>query len=184
MDSAPHPDLTSPGDATRPVLYLDVDGVLNPFRSNGPHKHWPDYKKHTVTLPDGRSFRMWFSRSLGRMLGDTAAQYNIEIVWATSWAAYVDDLVVPLANLPAGLRILDYPDSAEVDLDNTGKVAEVAADAGSRPVIWVDDYLGRADRAWASARPHPTLLIRPSASIGLRYADLSEIETFAKSLAS
>lgn len=170
------------GERAGPVLYLDVDGVLNPFRSKGPHKHWPDYTKHTVTVPNGRSYRMWFSRSLGRLLTEQCHDDGIEIVWATSWAAHVDTLIADLANIPTGLRVLHYPDSAEDDHRNTGKVDQVAADAGTRPVIWIDDYLGPDDRSWADTRPEPTLLIRPSPSTGLRPVDLETIRAWTGTL--
>lgn len=181
--SAPAVDpQTSRWSWVRPVLYLDVDGVLNPFRSKGPHKHWSDYAKHTVDLPDGSSFKLWCSPVLGRQLSDVALRHGIEIVWATSWADHVEELIVPLVGLERGLRVLAYPAVAETDLANTGKLAEVAADAGGRPAIWVDDDLGPADRAWAAEREDPTLLIRPDPAAGLRSGDLVAIEAWARSI--
>jgi hypothetical protein len=170
--------------AGRPVLYLDVDGVLNPFRSKAPHDHWPDYRKHTVVAPRHRSYRVWGSPELGRAIVELAASYDIEVVWATSWAAHVDTLIVPLWGLPAGWRGLAYPDAADGDRRNTGKVAEVAADAGDRPVIWIDDCLGPDDRAWAAGRGAPTLLLRPHPSHGLRRGDLDEIAEWIETFAS
>lgn len=163
-----------------PVMYLDVDGPLNPWRSKGPHKHWPDYRKHSVTVPDGRTFRMWFSPSLGDALLSLVDRHQIEVVWATSWVDHVDSLIVPLAGLQAGWRTIPYPDSAADELRNTGKVSEVAADAGDQPVIWIDDELGVKDRAWAMNRVAPTLLVRPGASVGLRRQDLDSIDVWCQ----
>lgn len=172
--------MTSPED--RPVLYLDIDGVLNPWRAKNPRKHWPDYRKHTVNLPDGRSYRMWFAPSLGNAVAALAARRNTEIVWATSWADHLN-LVTDLSGLPDGLRSLPYDPEADSDLRNCGKLPFVAADAGSRPVVWVDDALGTGDKQWARERPHPTMLVAPSPSAGLRQADLDRVDAWLASVA-
>lgn len=162
----------------RPVLYLDVDGVLNPWRSKGPHKHWADYTKQPVDLPDDPlTYRLWVSRQLPRALLNLCDCHNIEIVWATSWADHIA-VIEDLYGIPAGHPVLPCPEITD-SFTSTGKVDLVAAHAGdSRPVIWVDDCLGPDDKTWARGRPAATLLIRPNPAVGLRRADLDTIDTW------
>lgn len=160
----------------RPVLYLDVDGVLNPYQSNGPHKHWPDYVKRPVAVPGDRTYRLWASQTSADALVDLCRVHDTEIVWATSWAAHIA-LIEDLYRIPAGPAVL--PCSAIIDsLHSTGKVDLVSAHAGARPVIWIDDCIGPDDKAWAHARAAATLLLRPNPAIGLRRVYLDAIDTW------
>lgn len=183
-DSTNSSDALSGSDVSRPVLYLDVDGVLNPFRATNPIKHWSDYHKEPVFLPDGRSFRVWFSNRLGQALQNLASRTDVEIVWATTWSEYVDELIAPSANLPLGLRRLPHHSDGDIDLANCGKLAEVSRDANDRPVIWIDDCLGPKDHAWAESRPAPTLAVVPDPAVGLRPRDILALESWLRGLTS
>jgi hypothetical protein len=158
----------------RPALYLDVDGVLNPWRSKGPHKHWPGYTKQSVTVPGDDTYRLWIARDLAAALLALCDCHGIEIVWATSWAVHIA-FIEDAYGFPAGFPVLPVPEITD-SFTSTGKVDLVAAHAGDhRPVIWVDDCLGPDDRRWASARAAATLLMRPNPAVGLRRADLDTI---------
>lgn len=64
----------------RPLLLLDVDGPLNPFRATKPE----GYTAHRLPTA-GSSFQVWLNPGHGRMLLDFADRHGVELVWCTTW---------------------------------------------------------------------------------------------------
>lgn len=159
-----------------PVLFLDVDGVLNPLTTSRPKQYgrglW------TREQCPGSHLRLWLNPALGAAL----LGLGVDIVWATTWCGFPDDLewVASRSGLPAGLpRITLDPDDAD-DFRNCGKRRGVAAwlAGAERPVVWVDDDLGPGDREWASNRPGRTLLVKPLSGRGLDRSHIDRIASF------
>ena len=120
----------------RPLLLLDVDGVLLVVRSA-----WDDEDQdYEPTLhPDAGA---WLA-DLGRVF---------ELCWATSWEHGANRDIGPSLGLPP-LPVIEF------DFDygaRTPKLRSVAGWVGDRPCAWIDDDLDRDAEAWAAGRTAPT----------------------------
>lgn len=74
----------------KPLLFLDVDGVLNPVRPRAE----AGFRTHSLL-----GTRVLLSRAHGRWLRELADVYDL--VWATTWEQYANELICPLLGLPA-----------------------------------------------------------------------------------
>lgn len=73
----------------RPLLYLDVDGVLNPLAPSDPAR----FVRHETGGPAVRLFP-----EHGEWLRELSARY--ELVWATTWEHLANEHLGPLLGLP------------------------------------------------------------------------------------
>ena len=137
--------------AARPLLLIDVDGVLNPLALEPPGHVPPGFVAH-----DLEGLRVLLARQHGAWLTDLGADFDL--VWATSWVHDADRLIAELVGVPRGLPVITF-DSPQTGW--TAKLPDVIRFVGDRPVAWVDDVLGSEDHAWAASRPVPTLLLQP-----------------------
>lgn len=147
-------------------LFLDIDGVLNPYRTTHPGDGWVN---KTVA-----GYRMWVNHDITERLLATEAQ----IVWATMWVTEPRSLVAAAKAYKMPTR-LPRIDSTKVDYRGwnsgyreTGKrpglihyLNENGIDPYDTPCVWVDDQLGRGDLLWAQARGVHT--VRPEHTTGL-----------------
>jgi hypothetical protein len=148
----------------RPLLLLDVDGVLQPTGGSVP----PGYER----LESAESTVVLNQRH-GPWLVELCDLF--EVVWATTWG--------PSANTVIGAR-LGLPDLPHLELGDlpragTRKLSAVQQHVGDRTLAWIDDELYEDARAWAERRPAPTLLRRTAASVGLTINDLEALRAFA-----
>ncbi|GAA4221431.1 hypothetical protein FHR32_005082 [Streptosporangium album] len=159
-------------ETTRPLLLIDVDGVLNPFRRPGPE--W----FRTKCSADGRSYNMLLNPAHGPKLLDLAATVGCDLVWATTWEHDANTEISPKIGLPE-LPVI------EVDRDNRWrdrgvdvmfKTPHVADWVKGRPFVWLDDDLTDLDEAYL--REHEGvgdfLVIHVDGQFGLTDGDLVE----------
>jgi hypothetical protein len=143
------------GMTGRPALFLDVDGVLNPY---GCPTCPPGYVEHHL-FPDEEPVRVnpahgpWITELLTRF----------DIAWATGWNENANLLLVPLLGI-ATLPVVAMPD---IPFQPGDKVPRVDAFAGERPAVWIDDLHTDEARAWSTARRWPTELITIDPAVGL-----------------
>ena len=176
----------------KPLFYMDIDGVLNPFTS----------KKI-----EGYS---WFELNAGKVLANKshidwidANRDNFDFVWATSWELQANKHFAPAVGLePFSETLLfgnEYPhldfkeiypnDSIKFGLVLNGyfghKIKWVAAHAKDRPFIFCDDLLTEREEQWAKERTQdgiPTLFHSPLRYDGLVDRDLKIFESFLDQL--
>jgi hypothetical protein len=174
----------------RPLLYLDVDGPLNPYAAK-PERRPEGYTTHRMT-PEGwlarqpagervRPLRVWLNPEHGAWLRELSALYDL--VWATTWGRDANTLIAPVLGLPE-LPVVEWPGMFDEGPDGTfWKTRHVLDHAAGRPFAWVDDELGDADQAYVAARhTSSALLHRVDARHGLRPNDFTTLKAFAHAL--
>lgn len=137
-------------DGVRPLLLLDVDGVLLPARP-------------------APGFDRWVGETL-RALAE-----RFELVWATAWEHRANTLLAPRYGLDT-LPVIELGSPAG---GATYKLASVIEAVGDSALAWVDDDLNDDAFAWAESREAPTLLLRPKSTRGLAAGHVARLEQFA-----
>jgi hypothetical protein len=159
-----------PGVPLRPLLLIDVDGVLNPL-GVGPDFVPPGFVAHRL-----EGLRVLLARKHGAWL--TALATDFDLVWATSWEHDADRLIAERVGLPRGMPVITFTSQTEW----TAKLPDVIRFVGDRPVAWIDDALGAEEHEWASSRGVPTLLIQANHRVGLTRAHIDRLREFALEL--
>lgn len=154
----------------RPLLLIDVDGVLNPL-ALGPELVPPGFVAHQL-----EGLRVLLAREHGAWLTSLVADFDL--VWATSWEHDADRLIAERVGLPRGMPVIPFTSQTGW----TTKLADVIRFVGDRPVAWIDDALGADEHAWARSRDAPTLLIQTDHRVGLTRAHIDRLRTFALEL--
>lgn len=155
----------------KPLLLLDIDGVLNPLC-----KHCPEGYETRPYVLDGRAFELLLNPAHGPWLGELAEAF--ELHWATSWEDSANEAVAPLLGLPR-LPYVTFPDPSSANL--TWKLPTISQYVGDRPCAWVDDDIHRDALLWAQLRPS-TLIVTTNPGIGLERAHVDELLSFAAEL--
>jgi hypothetical protein len=168
--------MTSDG-GLRPLLLIDVDGVLNPFVAGG-------------VVPDGfdeyriDGMRVLLAARHGDWLRSLAVDF--ELVWASTWEADANRHIGAVLELPP-LPHIAFGAAEAWDQSWTRKLPAVGAFAGDRPLAWIDDRFGADERRWAddrSARSIPTLLVQTDGTVGFTENEVSILRDFASHFGS
>ncbi len=148
----------------RPLLLVDVDGVLSVF---GPGV---DHSDCVPALVEG--IPHWLSRSAAAALAGVASQF--ECVWCTGWEDRAEMHLPHLLGLEGGWRHLvfrDRPgDTAHWKLRAIDELA-----GPNRPLAWIDDAHDERCQAWAAERTGRTLLVTTVPSVGMTAAHAAEL---------
>lgn len=159
-----------PQDDAKPLLFIDIDGVLSLFgfcSSELPERcswHQVDGILHLL------------SQDAARHLHDLTEVF--EPVWCSGWKERAND------HLPHVLALGPYPHLVFGESPGHWKLAAVVEHAGERPLAWIDDDLNDHVRAWASARPEPTLLVETEPATGLTAELSARLRAWGESLAA
>lgn len=159
------------GEAPRrkPLLLLDVDGVLNPFPLT------PEgFSEYKLFAEDEEPVRL--SPCHAEWLRELSATF--EIVWASGWGEAANELICPIFDLPP-FRVVPLP---PVPFEPRDKVPAVAAFTGDRTAAWVEDIVTDEARAWASERAAPTLIVEVSPASGLTRDIVEELQSWETTL--
>ena len=156
----------------RPVILLDIDGVLNPSLRARPGALAPD----PVLSCEKKALVRRLARS-GR------------IAWVSTWPAGMTaalevqlDLDVEPLRVALLLRDADGEEPTPKLRSVTRWLArmDAADDAGWDSVVWIDDVLGPDARAWAHGYHQPVLLEKPGPDRGLTEAHVIAVEVFVQ----
>jgi hypothetical protein len=102
-----------------------------------------------------------------------------ELVWCTGWEDKANEYLPHALGLERHLPHLSFAD-ATPSIDGHWKLAAIDCYAGSeRPLAWVDDAHEERCRAWAQARPGPTLLTTTDPATGLTDAHSEQLLEWA-----
>jgi hypothetical protein len=147
----------------RPVLLVDVDGVVSVFGAVA-----ADPAAVLATQVDGHPHLL--SRRAGALLARLTRTFAC--VWCTGWEERAEEHLPGLLGLPGG-----WP---HLPLGTGWKLEAIDAAFGAdHALAWIDDVHGDAERAWATARPGPTRLVTTDPAVGLTEAHAWELETWA-----
>jgi hypothetical protein len=148
-------------DSRKPLLFLDVDGVISLFGfregyglapGDAPFADCPPGRLHSIN-----GVMHYIAGACGAYLRKLAGHY--ELVWATGWEETANDYLPHLLELPGELPFLTFDGRVAAGAAHW-KVDAIAEHAGAeRPLAWIDDNVDESCHAWAERRPAPTLII-------------------------
>ncbi|MFI7706643.1 HAD domain-containing protein [Nonomuraea sp. NPDC049480] len=125
----------------KPLLLLDVDGVLNPMG-----RPTPDYRRYRCTIA-GEVYTVHLNPRHGRRLLELAEATGAELVWATTWEHHANDWIAPRIGLPS-LPVIPVSTDVLSERGEMFKTPHVAAYAGRRPFVWFDDQVWAEDEEY------------------------------------
>jgi len=158
------------GADPRPVLLVDVDGVLNPWLATDCPPGFGEYD----FFPGER---VLLSPGHGELLLSLALAY--ELVWATAWEHRANQLICPVLELPE-LPVIEFPlDGRDLHFRKLPAVIEAV---GDRPCAWIDDEHRPDHYDWAARRDVPTLIIDIDPARGLTKDVVGRLAQWAEAL--
>src|SRR3954451_4436848 len=160
----------APSTPDKPILFVDVDGVISlfgfaPTASELPGRfHWIDGVAHCI--PD----------VVGQRVSRLAERFDL--VWATGWEEKANEYLPFILGLSGELPCLMFQGRAVFGSAHW-KLDAIDEYAGERPAAWIDDNLDDACRMWAAGREAPTLLIETRSATGMTDEHVEELLTWA-----
>jgi hypothetical protein len=161
-------------DAARPLLLVDVDGVISLFGfepRTPPPGAW--------TIVDGTPHLL--SATAGEHLRRLTASFDL--VWCTGWEEKANEYLPHALRLAGPLPHLCFAGSPETSRTHW-KLDAIDEHAGAgRALAWIDDDFNDACHEWAAARPGPTLLVPTEPHVGLTPEQVETLERWARAQA-
>jgi hypothetical protein len=158
---------------TRPLLAVDVDGVISLFGFDEP----PQGMDARFELVDGMVHCI--SLRAGERLLRLSEHYDL--VWATGWEQKANDYLPNILGLPE-LPYLTFEGAARFGSAHW-KLGPLDEHSHGRAVAWIDDSFDESCYEWARARPEPTLLVPTESALGLEETHTEALIGWARSLA-
>jgi len=157
---------------SRPLLAVDIDGVLSLFGSEEP----PDEATTRLQLVDGVPHRI--SLVAGARL--LRLSESFELVWASGWEDKANFYLPELLGVPE-LPHVSFDGEARSGAAHW-KLGPLEAYAQGRALAWIDDNFDRSCYDWAETRAEPTLLVVTEPQRGLEEAHVDALNAWAGSL--
>ena len=156
----------------KPVLAVDVDGVISLFGFDDP----PAKEQARFQLVDG--IMHCISLAAGARLRRLADHY--ELVWATGWEDRANDHLPQMLGL-AQLPYLSFDGTARFGSAHW-KLGPLDEYCRGRAMAWIDDNLDESCYEWARGRQEPTLLVPTEPDRGLEEAQTEALIGWARGL--
>jgi hypothetical protein len=157
----------------RPILFVDVDGVISLFGFEDEHRPAGDFH-----LVEG------LHHYIGATAGELLARLDevFELVWATGWEHRANEHLPSLLDLPG--KELPTVTFDEQPMWGTAhwKISAVDRYAGRRPAAWIDDSLDERCEEWAEHRAAPTLLVPTEPAVGVTPDQVERLLEWARDL--
>ncbi len=187
---------------TRPLVLLDVDGVLNAVPYFGRSEAWADWQVGEAAAAGSR-FRITWSPSVVNAV--LSWRESADVQWLTTWGHDANASLRHLVGLPelpvAGTHedAADPAGAADAEAGAHAAVTPAAPDpltgrwwkfdvvrrlvqeCPDRRIVWIDDDLARQEdiRTWMR-RTAQCLLVAPEPSSGLTSAHLDSVAAFLR----
>jgi hypothetical protein len=161
----------------RPVLAVDIDGVISLFGFDQPMEPGttdPRELPGEFHLIDGMLHCI--ATDTGPRLNRLADSY--ELVWASGWEDRANDHLPEIIGV-AKLPYLTFDGRARFGTAHW-KLEALDEYAGTRALAWVDDSLDASCYEWAEERSAPTLLIPTESDVGLVDAHVETLEAWVR----
>lgn len=165
-------------EPVRSLLFLDIDGVLNPYYAT-------DLNDKTKYVHFEYEYgEWWLKRTAAAFFNsilESYDQYRTQIVWASSWES-TSNTIGKQIGLPT-LPYLELTNEEENRVDSL-KLQSIMSylekhQLEDHPVVWVDDENNFPEiTLWVETRSAPTLLVTPDPAEGLSASDEREIRDF------
>lgn len=170
----------------RGVVFLDVDGPLNPWAAPATRRP-AGYRTHRLR-PRGwerskTGLRVWLHPDHGPMLLRLAESLGFELVWATTWEQDANRLIGPEIGLPE-LPVVNF--CGHPHTLRGWKYPAVLDYADGRPLVWFDDDFGDVGFLHAHSKfmqdreDVPTLLRCVDPRVGLTESDMIMVREWAE----
>jgi hypothetical protein len=159
---------------TKPVLFLDVDGVISLF----------GFSPSIAALPGPIHFIDGVAHCIPGDVGARVARLaeHFDLVWATGWEQRANEHLPFLLELPFGdLPCLTFGGRAVFGSAHW-KLEAIDEYAGERPAAWVDDSVDETCHAWAESREAPTLIVVTESAVGLQDEHVEQLAAWADEL--
>jgi hypothetical protein len=156
------------GKSDKPILAVDVDGVISLFGYDQPTEdapgefHLVDGMLHCISMPTGPR------------LNRLAQTYDL--IWASGWEDRANDHLPNILGVPK-LPHLSFDGRARFGTAHW-KLEAIEEYAGDRPLAWIDDSLDPSCYEWAEKRQAPTLLVPTDPGIGLEEGHVAALEAW------
>lgn len=151
--------------ARKPLLLLDVDGVILTLGGTGPGIVEMVVDGAGRTLPEA-------VRDQLHRLAET-----FQLVWATSWEREANEVISPLLGLPE-LAWIAF--DSDFEPGEHHKVRDIERFVRNRPFAWVDDELDGGCAGWAQSLSQPALLVSADPRVGITETHTQELLRFAE----
>jgi hypothetical protein len=157
---------------SRPILAVDVDGVISLFGFDDP----PDRAAARFELIDG------MVHCISLTAGDRLRRLSehFELIWATGWEDKANYYLPNLLGIPE-LPHLSFDGAARFGSAHW-KLGPLDEYGRGRAMAWIDDNFDESCYEWAQGRSEPTLLVPTEPHLGLEEAQVEALAAWARGL--
>jgi hypothetical protein len=179
----------------KPLLLLDVDGVINLFSRRSLAMH---LEQEFVAVPPSKG-GLTFPIRVPAGTSDRIAQLEerFQLVWATTWETEARSVLAPQLGFGEDWPVIEFPvartshpllaGQRKFSDPWTAKLDEVLTYSEDRPMAWIDDILYPDAHRVFRLRDRtvaPSLLIQPQEHVGLHDGHVKKLLTWADGLDS
>jgi hypothetical protein len=157
---------------SRPILAVDIDGVISLFGFDEP----PAGHLARFELIDGMVHCI--SLLAGERLHRLGKFYDM--VWATGWEEKANDYMPNVLGMPE-LPFLTFDGAARFGSAHW-KLGPLEEYSQGRAMAWIDDSFDASCYEWARERGEPTLLVPTESDLGLEEAQTEALTAWARSI--
>jgi hypothetical protein len=152
--------------SARPLLLVDIDGVLNCFGHVKVTCQATD--DFDIQVPQGTRTRL------------TNLEHYFEMIWATAWEHDAKQFLKNI-DMESSWPVIEFKNASASS--ETWKLKDVQSFIqDTQAFAWIDDELGHDAHSWAQTRSAPTLLVNINPCYGLQENQTQQLINWALNL--